>query len=62
MKAWAGFCDGKIDLELTIGGSPPHRSDDLIYGTIYSTCKEARKCYQDVRRVEIREIKKRKKS
>lgn len=55
VRAWAGFCDGKIDLDLTIGGSPPHMSDDNIYGAIYKRKKDAP--YDDVRRVEIKEIK-----
>jgi hypothetical protein len=61
VKAWAGFSDGKIDLDLCIGGEPPHRSDDKIYGAIYRVRKDAP--YEDVRRVEIRELprKKRKK-
>lgn len=52
--AWAGFVDGKIDLDLCIGGCPPHRSDDNIYGAIYRRKKDA--AYEDVRRVEIREV------
>ncbi len=60
MKAWAGYINGRIDLDLVLGGCPPHRSDDNIYGAIYKTKRDAP--YDDVRRVEIREIKKRKKS
>lgn len=41
---WAGFCEGKIDLEVYTGPTK-------VYGVLYPTKKAALECYQDVRRV-----------
>lgn len=43
---WAGFCDGKIDLE-------PYQGPSKLYGVLYASKRAARECYQDVRRVLI---------
>ena len=48
---WAGFTDGKMDtgnrLDVMYGA----------YGMLYPTKEAARRMYEDVRRVEIREVK-----
>lgn len=48
--AWAGFIDGHPDIE--VEGATEDR-----YAKLYRLRREARKFYQDVRRVEIREVK-----
>lgn len=48
---WAGFVDGKIDLDTYQG------QDGTFYGVLYTSKREAKRHYQDVRRVEIREVK-----
>ena len=47
-KMWAGYLDGKIDLDWFIG----HK----VYGFVYPTRALARQSYDDVRPVEVREI------
>ena len=51
---WAGFVDGKMDVAAVV---------DAMYGYhgfLYETKKSAQRMYEDVRRVEIREVKRRK--
>ncbi len=45
VKGWAGFTSGEMDID--------HYADTPEYGRVYRTRAEARKYYQDVRRVEI---------
>ena len=47
--AWAGFIDGRPDIE--VEGAADDR-----YAKLYRLRREARKFYQDVRRVEIRVV------
>ena len=51
---WAGFVEGQIHLE------PEPRLMNDHYGMLYKTRAEARKYYQDVRRVRVKitEVKK----
>jgi hypothetical protein len=49
---WAGFTEGKIDLGYYETG------DDVPYGILYTNKRDAKTRYQDVRRVELREVKK----
>jgi hypothetical protein len=51
-KLWGGFTMGKLDLDQYTNGG-----DSGWYGTFYSSKREAKKHYRDVRRVEIREVK-----
>ena len=51
-KYWAGFCDNRIACTLE------HFGDRESILAIYFRKRTAKKCYQDVRAVEIREIKK----
>lgn len=48
IKAWAGFCDDKLDIGVV----------DEIWRcpsfSIFKTKREAKHCYEDVRKVEIR--------
>ena len=53
---WAGFCDGKIDLE------PWQEGPTKIYGVLYPSRKAASECYQDARRVQIVEVKPKRKA
>ena len=53
---WAGFTDGKMD----IGAVHSVMWGD--YGYLYPTKKAAQRMYEDVRRVEIREVKPRRTS
>ena len=48
-KMWAGFMDDKPDFDLYVGSN-------VVYGVVYPTRKLARERYQDVRRVEVREV------
>ena len=47
---WAGFVNGRVDLDPYQSGSGV-----LQYGVLYRTRQEARRCYQDVRRVNVAE-------
>lgn len=49
-KLWGGFSMGKLDLD-------PYWHGGGWYGILYTSEREAKKHYQDVRRVEIREVK-----
>lgn len=52
VKMWAGFQDGKMDVGAVV---------DAMYGyhgMLYETKKSAQRMYEDVRRVEVRELKK----
>lgn len=53
---WCGFSDGSPDIDPALGGAPPNAAPQF-YGVLYRTRKEARRCYEDVRRVMIREVK-----
>ena len=48
-KMWAGYIDDHIDLDYFEGTR-------IVYGAIYPFRWAARKSYQDVRPVEVREI------
>lgn len=50
---WGGFSMGRLDLDPYSNGS-----DSGWYGTLYTSKREAKKHYEDVRRVEVREVKK----
>lgn len=50
VKRWAGFVDGRVDLEYYRGPS------GTIYGSLYKRKSDAP--YQDVRRIEIRQVRK----
>jgi hypothetical protein len=53
VKAWAGYCDGVINVEKPfLQGSPTV--------AVFATREQARVGYSDVRRIEIREVKARK--
>jgi len=52
-KIWAGFCDGRIDVLET----SEHYIKDHRLLAIYPTRREAKYFYQDVRPVEVRQIK-----
>lgn len=51
-KAWCGFTTNEPDLD-SLKRLEASRDG---YGTLYATKAEARRYYQDVRRVEIREV------
>jgi hypothetical protein len=52
IKFWAGFVGGRIDLDpYPKNGEPPR------YGVLYTNYREAKKWYQDVRRVELKATK-----
>lgn len=54
IKAWAGFTDGKLlfyTVDDCFGGSNYHESP-----AIFKTRKEAKAQFEDVRRVEIKEV------
>lgn len=48
---WAGFSNGRMDVQPYKGPS------GTFYGVLYTSKREALKHYQDVRRVEVREVK-----
>jgi hypothetical protein len=48
---WAGFIDGEIDIGAV------HSAMLGDFGYLYPTKKAAQRMYEDVRRVEIREVK-----
>ena len=50
-KLWAGFSNGRMDVEPYLGPS------GSTYGVLYTSKREAERHYQDVRRVEVREVK-----
>ena len=50
-KFWAGFTDGRIDLGYY------ETDEEPPYGVLYTSRRDAQKRYQDVRRVELREVK-----
>lgn len=50
-KLWAGFSEGKIDLD-------QYQGPGGWYGVLYESRREAKQFYDDVRRVEVREVKK----
>ncbi len=52
---WAGFCDGKICWNLEHFGDC---KDHDVMPAIYIRRKDAKKHYQDVRKVKILEVKK----
>lgn len=43
---WAGFVDGRLDLD-------PFPGTDGYYGTLYTSKREARQRYEDVRMVSV---------
>lgn len=51
-KYWAGFCDGKIAIIQNLLGM-----DEINVVEIYTNRKHAKIFFQDVRQVEIREVK-----
>lgn len=50
-KMWAGFTDGKMDTGAMLDAMSG------AYGMLYPSKRAAQRMYEDVRRVEIREIK-----
>jgi hypothetical protein len=50
---WGGFSEGRLDLDHFVSGG------GKVYGVLYLTRAKARECYQDVRKVEVREAKRR---
>ena len=52
---WAGFCDADENAPDLDYFASAHGGQ--FYGVIYSSRNEARKSYEDVRRVEVRQIK-----
>lgn len=50
-KMWAGFCNGRMDVEPFVNES------GTVYGVLYTSKAAASRCYQDVRQVEFREVK-----
>ena len=53
IKAWAGFSDGKLHIVRTNDGAGP----EWLALAIFKRKSDARKQYEDVRPIEIREIK-----
>jgi hypothetical protein len=53
---WCGFSEGRPDIAPALGNAAPN-SAPQFYGVLYLTRKEARRSYEDVRRVMIREVK-----
>lgn len=51
-KLWAGFVDGKMDIGAMLDANWG------AHGMLYETRAAAQRMYQDVRRVEVREVKK----
>ena len=51
-KMWLGYTEGKPDFDLwcSVEG-------DVFYGAIYKIRRKARDAYEDVRPVEVRELK-----
>lgn len=49
VKAWGGFCDGQLHIW-------PGRSSFAGEIAVFSSRKFARLAYEDVRRIEIREV------
>jgi len=49
VKAWGGFCDGKLNVALS------YHPGEVTFA-VYETRREARKHYEDVRPVEIRVV------
>lgn len=52
IRAWGGFCDGVLDMCWRLGDRP----DITPIYSIFKTRASARRCYGDVRRIEIREV------
>lgn len=50
-KMWAGFLDGKMDVGAVVCAMYGY------HGMLYETKKSAQRMYEDVRRVEVREVK-----
>jgi hypothetical protein len=48
IKAWVGFVDGKLDW---YGAQEYYRG--VVHANLFKSRKAAKKCYDDVRRVEI---------
>lgn len=49
-KLWAGFIDDRVDFD-------PYKGPSKMYGVLYTSKRAAKECYEDVRRVEVREVK-----
>lgn len=49
-KLWTGFIDGRIDLDFFQGAY------GVEYGRLYKSRRAARANYEDVRQVEVREV------
>lgn len=49
---WGGFIDGRLDLDFyqNVGSGKK-------YGILYSSRRAAKECYDDVRKVEVKEAK-----
>ena len=47
-KMWIGFCDGELHLYRS-----PDYYDSVRHADLFATRADARKCYQDVRRVTV---------
>jgi hypothetical protein len=56
MKLWAGFVDGKLDMTLTDRGFGGWGVTREVQPAIFRQHWAARRMYQDVRAIEIREI------
>lgn len=57
VQAWGGFCDGILDWTTNDAGWGGFGTGDFVMRpALFKTQKAARAKYQDVRRVEIREM------